>query len=257
MDLNTTIIESVCVPDYHPYEDNNNICSDDNHFMDVIYKVTPPCELCDEQCVTNCFSLESNACTCDYYEGLYWIKTDKEYKSYECQKVDSINFAFFNSVTIQGLKVVTNDEMTITFWLNIYEYVDKNFDSLEIIWNQHLAVIAKEHIGEDNNRYLEISCHGDYDITNPDMGQTITKDSERLKFKKWNYIVCQVDKFHKVIKVNNLQENEYIPVQYQRKLHTSSLKITDTTSNFNYGFSFVRELKLFSSYNFDFWDESQ
>ena len=120
--VNTGMILPICKADYHPYEDNNNICSDDSHFMDVIYKVTPPCELCDIQCTTNCFGLESNECTCDYYEGLYWIKTDDNYQSYECERVDSINFAFYESVTINGLNVVQNDEMAMTFWVNIYEF---------------------------------------------------------------------------------------------------------------------------------------
>ena len=48
------------------YEDLNNICSDDYHFMDVIYKITPPCELCDTNCITNCFGLENNECTTIY-----------------------------------------------------------------------------------------------------------------------------------------------------------------------------------------------
>ena len=177
--LNTLILAPSCVADYHPYEDSNNICSDDSHFMDVIYKVTPPCELCDEQCITNCFSLESNACTCDYYEGLYWIKTDDEYQSYECQRIDSINFAFYSSVTIYGLDVVNNDEMTITFWLNIYEYVDNKFNSLEIIWNQHLAVIIKGNGETGNDKYLNIECHGDYDINDLTLDHTITKDFGR------------------------------------------------------------------------------
>ena len=38
-----------CVSDYLPYEDVNNECFDNDHFMDVVYKQTPPCELCDNQ----------------------------------------------------------------------------------------------------------------------------------------------------------------------------------------------------------------
>ena len=117
-DLNVKLLKPVCVPDYLPYEDLNNVCSDNNHFMDVIYKTNPPCELCDSICITNCFNSQYNECTCDYYEGLYWVKTDENYKSYECQKVDSINFAFFEKVTINGLNVVDNEEMTMTFFLN-------------------------------------------------------------------------------------------------------------------------------------------
>ena len=254
--VNLLNLNPICVPDYQPYEDQNNICKDDYHFVDVIYKISPPCELCDSQCITNCFSLESSACTCDYYEGLYWVKTDFDYQSYECQRVDSINFAFYDSVTIEGLDVVTNDEMTIAFWLDIYEYLDNKFESLEIIWNQHLAVIIKGNDEQGDNKFLNIECHGDYDIINPEMLHTVVNDNDRLKFGKWNYIICQADKFHHKIKVNNLKEEEYSPIIYLHKSYTSSLIIVDKTRKFNYGFSFVRELKLYSSYNFDFWDDS-
>ena len=255
-EINIKILIPVCVPDYLPYEDTNNICSDDNHFMDVIYKVSPPCELCDSYCTTNCYSLEKNECTCDYYEGLYWVKTDDDYQSYECERVDSINFAFYESVTIYGLNVVKNDEMTIAFWLDIYEYRDNNFDSLEIIWNQHLALKIYGNGKQGNDKYLEMECHSDYDIANTTMEHTIINDTGRLRFNRWNYIVCQVDKFHNVTRLNGLAEEEYQRVKYNQKLLTSTLTIVDKTTNFNYGFSFIRELKLFSSYNFDFWDES-
>ena len=255
--LNIKLLKPVCVPDYHPYEDTNNICSDNNHFMDVIYKTNPPCELCDDVCITNCFHFESSECTCDYYEGLYWVKTDENYQSYECQKVDSINFAFFQKVTLYGLTVVDNDEMTMAFWLDVYEYLDNKFDSLEIIWNQHIAVIVKGNNETGDDKSLIIECHGDYDINNPNMTHSITYDT-RPKFNRWNYIVCQADKykFHKVIRVNALPNDTYDDVTYPEKLLTTSLTIEDKTKNFNYGFSFVRELKLFNSFNFPFWNES-
>ena len=256
-EINVNILLPVCVPDYNPYEDSNNICSDNDHFMDVIYKINPPCELCDNICVTNCFHTESNECSCDYYEGLYWVKTDEKYQSYECQKVDSINFAFFEKITLYGLQIVKNDEMTMAFWLDIYEYLDNKFESLEIIWNHHLAVIAKGNSKNENDKLLIIECHGDYDIENPEMAHSITYDDKRLKFNRWNYIVCQADKYHEVIRINNLPEEAYTAVTYSQKILTTSLTIEDKTKNFNYGFSFVRELKLFSSYNFDFWDQSQ
>ena len=251
--MNVLTLIPKCVPDYLPYEDSNNICSDDSHFMDVIYKVSPPCELCDTQCVTNCFGLESSECTCDYYEGLYWVKTDETHDFYQCERVDSINFAFYKSVTILGLSVVKNDEMSMAFWLDIYQYLKNTFEYLEILWNQHMAVIIKGRQADETK--LSIECHGDYDINDVDMTHTIIYDNT-LEFNKWHYITCQVDKFHKKIKINGIEE-DYSEVSYaDTSLLTSSLTIVDRTEKFNYGFSFIRELKLFSSYNFDIWDSS-
>jgi len=60
-----------------------------------------------------------------------------------------------------------------------------------------------------------------------------------------------------VSRINGLEEQDtYHKIDYADKILTSSLIIVDRTANFNYGFSFVRELKLYSSYNFPFWDDS-
>ena len=258
--LNINILKPVCVPDYHPYEDENNICSDNDHFMDVIYKTTPPCELCDSICITNCFHFESNECTCDYYEGLYWVKTDEQYQMYECQKIDSINFGFFEKVVIEGLNIVENDEMSMVFWLDIYEYLDYKFESLEVIWDQHIAVTIHPDEERNGDKYLVIKCHGDYDVTKnfSNIEHSIAIDeTKNIRFNRWNYIVCQADKFHEVIRVDNLLNESYTKIEYSNKKElTTSLTIEDKTQNFNYGFSFVRELKLFSSFNFDFWNDS-
>ena len=45
--------------------------------------------------------------------------------------------------------------------------------------------------------------HCDYDIDDPQMIHSISKDDKRLKFNEWNYIVCQADIFHEVIRVND------------------------------------------------------
>jgi hypothetical protein len=100
-----------------------------------------------------------------------------------------------------------------------------------------------------------IEYHGDYDIDAPLIIHSIIKDDKRLKINEWNYIVCQVDKYHEFIRVNDLNEKLYILAIYSQILLTSSLTIEEKTTNFNYGFSFVRELKLFNSYNFKFWDK--
>ena len=175
--------------------------------MDLEYKITSPCASCNSQCITNCFNLESNACTCVFYDGLYWIKIDNEYQSYECQRVDSINFAFFEPIIIYGVSESKNNEMTIAFWLNIYEYIDNKFDSFEIIWNQHLAVKIKGNGKQGDEKYLNIECHSDYDINIPNLGQTVIYHNERLKFNKWNYIVCQADKFFNLTRLNGLEES--------------------------------------------------
>ena len=77
-----------------------------------------------------------------------------------------------------------------------------------------------------------IECHGDYDIDDPLLVHSITEDDKRLKFNEWNYIICQADKYHELIRVNGLNEEPYIPAIYSQTLLTSSLTIEDKTINF-------------------------
>ena len=41
---------------------------------------------------------------------------------YECEEVNNINFAFYNEIFIDNMKISPNEEMMIAFWFNIYEY---------------------------------------------------------------------------------------------------------------------------------------
>ena len=72
-----------------------------------------------------------------------------------------------------------------------------------------------------------IECHGDYDIDDPLIIHSITKDDKRLKFNEWNYIVGQVDKYHEFIRVNDLNEKPYIHDIYSHTLLISTLTIED------------------------------
>ena len=67
-------------------------------------------------------------------------KSNINLNEYECQKIDSINFHFYEPITIYGIDMIENDEMCISFWLNIYEYIPKQFEKLRIIWDYHMGI---------------------------------------------------------------------------------------------------------------------
>ena len=246
--ITTMELKPNCVADYHPYEDNKNKCSSDKYYMDINLLSAPPCNACSTTCTTQCFDSDEGTCSLNYYQGLYWIATQlSNHNSYYTQKVDSINFAFYNSITIPNLSKPSNDEMALEFWVKVFEYIDGGFDSLYITWNQHLRVI----IGSTNPDKYYAAC---FPYIKPGKFDWGTRDS--ISFTKkgdWAYIRCRADRFHKVFRLNSLDENTYDPEDNNLNLMTS-LTIVDNTAKFNYGFSFIRELKLFSSYNFQEWD---
>jgi hypothetical protein len=86
------------------YEDGSNKCASNNYVIDIESNNKPPCESCNSQCITNCFDINENSCTCDFNKGLYFIKTESTYKDFYCHKIDNINFAIYNKFELDNLK---------------------------------------------------------------------------------------------------------------------------------------------------------
>ena len=233
-----------CIGDYLPYELN---CGNDNLYFDLNLVDDNYCDECNEICKLNCFGNDKDKCTCDILSGKYWVGANEDYTKYKCQKVQNINFAFYNEFKVNELSISNNKEKAIYFWVIIFEYVKGNFNSLYIIWDKHFKIIV-----EKNNDVLQLKCYHDIDIN--DNSITSNYIITEISFGKWNYIRCQADGNNKVFQLNN-DKKDYTPVKYSY-YYDSSLIIKDN-SNVNYGFSFIRELKLYSSFNFDFWDDSR
>ena len=157
-----SVLLPICVNDYLPYEDFNLKCNSDDYYLDISkIDITEPCTLCDSYCTLNCYGISSSQCTCNYRDGLYWVKTNNELSEYECQEVNNINFAFYEKLQLENMQSSKNDEAMISFWFNIYQYIPLKFKSLEIIWDQHIRVEIK---GEQPNNAILVTCFPDYDI---------------------------------------------------------------------------------------------
>ena len=153
-----------------------------------------------------------------------------------------------------NLNVSNNDEIAMHFWLYVYEYKNKNFDNIDINWGEHVRIIIANNNLTGTNKKLTITCYPDpkYEDISYYPADSITKT---VNFNTWNYIRCAVDRFHLKFKLNGGDESSF-SLTHNILSSTSSLYIVDNTNNFNYGFSFIRELKLYSSYTFSFWDDS-
>ena len=149
------------------------------------------------------------------------------------------------------MKISNNNEKAIYFWVIIYEYVNGNFNSLYIIWDKHFKIIIEKN-SNGNKKNLKIRCYHDIDIEDSSVSSDYIETE--ISLGEWNYIRCQADSKFGQFQLNN-HKKTYFPATY-KYYYSSSLKIKDTSS-VNYGFSFIRELKLYSSYNFDFWDDSR
>lgn len=245
-------IDLLCENDYSPYDNLNIQCNDDNKYFDIsLLHLTPPCELCDkDECMTQCFKGDNKSCTCTFNSMLYWLETQEPPESYNCYKVRSINWSYYEPLELTGLSNTDNDEIGIDFWVHIHTYRDLKFDYLDISWNHHARIRIIYELG-----VYKAKCYPYVDISDLNLYNKFYEIN--FTEKSWFYVRCATDNYYKKYYINKLIEAKYpedLPSFVRAK--TTSLKIEENIINWNYGFSFIRELKLTSSYHFQFWDPS-
>ena len=246
-------IDLDCVTDYSPYDNNNIQCNNDIKYFDIaLAAVNPPCEFCDSSCLTQCFKADNKGCTCTFDSMLYWLETQQPPQDYNCYRVQSINWSYYEPVTVDNISNTTNDEIAIEFWVHIHSYTGLKFDYLDVIWNKH----ARVRVINDGGIF-KAQCFPYSDSSN----LTIYPHSYDINFTEysWFYVRCASDNYYKKFYINTMIELDYpAPLPSFDRGKTTTLTISENipTTSLNYGFSFIRELKLSSSYHFKFWDPS-
>ena len=148
---------------------------------------------------------------------------------------------------------VPDDEFTIEFWSYVYSYGSGTFTSFEVLWNGIGRVLILDESGS-----LRARCYPYADINN--LGAYTDFRSEVMTYGQWIYITCSANRYTGQFGINNETF-----VNYQKPLPidtlpiTTTLTIRDNTSTLtnNYGIIFCRELKLWRSSNFPFYDTSR
>ena len=244
-----------CEADYMPYLLPNLNCKNKLLYFDLTIAGTSlPCGSCSNTCVTTCFGAANTQCSC-YFNSLdSWITTQNPVTSYYCSGkiflilgLTSLNLSFYSPITISPIQVAKNSEYTVEFWAYIYSYTGGQFLSLDIIWDKHVRLSLVNIAGQISTR-----CFPFVDQTNAIVYTDYTQDF--IFEKNWFYIKCAVNRNKGVYMTqSNVEKNivTTLPL-WPSPFTTTSLYIGDNVSavNFNYGFSFIRELKLLSSYNF-------
>ncbi len=145
-----------------------------------------------------------------------------------------------------------NNEYTLEFWVFIYSYVPAKFTSLDIIWNQH-AQITIITLGIQ----LFTRCYAFVELN----GAPYNYYTDGLITEgKWFNVRCAINLFTKKYYVNKNSEQTISPdIPTFVKTNPTTMTIEDKMNgaNNNYGFSFIKEIKLWSSYLFPHYDTSR
>ncbi len=180
------------------------------------------------------------------YESINSFKLLLHTYFYLTLEISSINFANYNSITINNISYPQNKEYTLEFWVYIHSYTGGQFNSLDVIWDK----TARMQIAMISNA-LKSRCYPYVDITNLLSYPTYYEDS--LTEKTWFYVRCAVTQRQQKYYTNSLSAKNYTTMPLFNGNYTT-LTIADNQINQNYGIALVRELKLLSNYDFSFFN---
>ena len=269
IDPSTDLISNVnilCAPDYSYHFLEDEYCNQNDKFylpynneneLDLDNK----CQDCDGLCNTLCFGSSDEQCTCDMTDGIFWLRRNVNMETY-CEHIPYLDFGNINEYKYEDAPMSETKEYTIEFWLFVYSYnqVTMNFKNMYIEWNFHNRLRL---YNEQNS--LKVNCQPiwkDYDFitTNyPDVKQG------SLKYYQWNYIRCGTDYKNKRYFLNTIIEYDlkakpefYIDIPKENREQPSEKKYFKIYRGddflVNFGFVFLREIKLWRQYNLDFLD---
>jgi hypothetical protein len=250
----TNSLGVTCASDYNSYLDPSLQCNNNNNYFDLsIAGVTPPCGNCDSSCNQYCYDSFSKSCSCDLSSGMYWLNKDPISSLTYCNLITNIDFSSYQSITINGIKKSSTMENTIEFWIYVYAYNSAKilFSSFDVAWNYHNRV----NISNINNS-LVANCFSLSDLSNP------TRYSENinqsLTLFKWNNIRCGTNHLTKNFFFNTVQfPLQTTDIPNYSVLGNVQLQIgSPNSSSGNFGFVFMRMLKIWQSYNFKYIDTS-
>lgn len=272
-----------CIPDFNEYLHSSLQCNN-NFYPDINSSSGQICNLCDSKCnftsnefnrITNCYSdLSEKYCSCHNNRLSFWLLIDSTYNNHPiCTKQENFNFGYYENFSTK-IKVADVNEMTLEGWIYVKSYVKNYFKEANIIWDGHMRIkIYNSNNSNDGNDYLRGECYPTVELNN-----LTIKDTEYIREdyteSNWFYVKCSQkrsvigeEKYY----FNNVSTTKSLVAHYSTYNYKSYIEKILVKMNFNkyvdfmvmnknmdadFGVFFIRELKIFNSYNFDFMDFS-
>ncbi len=134
------------------------------------------------------------------------------------------------------------------FWFYVNPYIQKkdyqSFDSHEVLWDYFMKIQISS--SSSNEKFLSVKCFPGYQDFQPTT--YFINDDNSATLYHWNYVQCAIN-----LKTQQVFINYNNPSFFAMKLYTSkisSLKIRPgKDAKSNYGFLFIKEVKLWGIFN--------
>lgn len=157
------------------------------------------------------------------------------------------DYSIIKPIELQHIKVAST-EFTLDFWYFLFSYVEDSigFDSHDFIWNKHLKIT----LYKSGNTNVAIKCTPLYDDANPNEILDSAIDEKTPKLNIWVYIQCSVNLSNSNVYLNGVKSVPKLlsdKIDPNLKETTLVIKSGDKAKT-NYGFLFLREIKLYGKY---------
>ena len=262
-------IDLICAPDYSVNFIDSYYCKDDTKYFNPYDEnndekpIADQCQSCHDDCLTLCYHSGDRNCTCDMTDGIYWLRREGQpFDQTYCEHIYHLDFSNINDYTYYNAPVTKTKEYTIEFWVFVYSYNlnEPKFKEMYIEWNFHNRIrLYDEEYG------FKIDCQPIW--RSFDFAMTTYSDikTNTLKYYNWEYVRCGTD-------LKNRKYFSQSAVEYDLKAKKDTFFDFDeiqksTASNLkffriskcedfyhNFGYVFIREIKLWQQYNIDYLD---
>ena len=255
----------VCAPDYSLHFNDTFYCNDAKKFYSPYNsdnnENADKCGDCHQDCNTLCFLGGEEECTCDMTDGIFWLRRNVNMQTY-CEHIPYFDFGNIKPYTFTNAPMSETKEYTIEFWLFVYSYnqVTMNFKTMWVEWNYHNRL---KLYNEQNS--LKVDCQPIW--RSEDFPNTIYPDIKQgtLKYYQWNYVRCGTDLKNKKYFLNTITEYDLkAKEEYFFDLRKIDAEASEDQKYFsiyrssdfyvNFGYVFMREIKLWRQYNLDYLD---
>ena len=248
-DVNNYIIEEKFKPgtlDTCKNEDSNYNCvleKDDDLFdppsnYDKFKPIIDEIKLGTEQsCSTDncdiCFGEGEYNCSCNFQNNEEKIFLGNVSNHY-CKKLDYINFARADPITIPATSV--NDKYSLQFWFFAHSYIEYVFKGLKMEWQNQLTIEIKL---DSTNKYNYL-CYVGNDVSTP----------IEIKMDTWNFIHCAADYVdEKKIYFTTEEDSFEVALRPPKPSGPSDLIISDLTDDNirDWGILFYKHIRLWKN----------
>ena len=249
--LTVSQLKVECFGDYIDYLDETKRCNDNSKYFDYSLQ---SCESCHSSCTTNCFGSTEKNCTCDMSEGLYWLKKDSD--GTYCEPIPYVDFSSLDRTVVNMIEASTTNESTLEFWVYIYTYVTgkKHFQEMDIEWNLHNRIVLKRE-----NGVVKSNCYPLVNVDNYNKFQEVS--TIEIEENIWVYVRCGTN-INKKKYAHSIKKADQTPKFIESNLvnyvisrpETVMFQIFNVGGKKNYGFVFLKNIKLWQQYNFNYID---